>query len=190
MKRILLLLTFVLAGITTTNAQVKLGFGLGYAFPMGDVSDIADGGITGYAEVGYGVTESIDISLVYQGDFLIGADVEGTSASLENVNITSFLLNGRYFFKEKGFRPYGGLGLGLANVSQDGISASVDLGDGNEFDLSGGGVDESNFAIRPTLGFQYGVLNVNATYLNAGKIGDSSVSDFSFNIGLLFTIGG
>ncbi len=97
------------------------------------------------------------------------------------MGIGSYLLNGRYYFSEEGFRPYGSLGLGLASVG------SVDIEIAGET-VEGEG--SSNFAIRPALGFKYGVLNMNLAYLNAGKTGDSSVSDFSINIGLLFTIGG
>lgn len=91
------------------------------------------------------------------------------------------MLNGRYFFTESGFRPYASLGLGLATIG----AIEVD-GDANA-ELA---ASASNFAFRPALGFKYGVLNVNAAYLSAGKTGEASVSDIAFNLGLLFTIGG
>lgn len=104
------------------------------------------------------------------------------TASYDGVAIGSYLLNGRYFFTEEGFRPYVSLGLGLATVG------AVEIEETNSNGTAS--ASTSNFALRPALGFKYGVLNVNAAYLNAGKSGDYSISDISFNIGLLLTFGG
>ncbi|TPN82233.1 hypothetical protein [Aquimarina algicola] len=186
MKKLLLFVAVALLGITASNAQVKFGFGLGYAVPTGDVADFTDGGISGHLELGYGITDQIDVSFLYTGDFLVGADLTSgnnfvdTNASIGNVTIGSYMLNGRYYFTESGFRPYGSLGLGIASIG------SIEI-DGTNAELF---ASTSNFAIRPALGFKYGVLNVNAAYLSAGKTGETSVSDFSFNLGLLFTFGG
>ncbi|WP_128755314.1 OmpA family protein [Aquimarina sediminis] len=188
MKKILLFAAVALLGLTATNAQVKLGFGLGYAFPSGDIADITDGGISGHLELGYGVTEDIDVSLMYQGDFLVGADVNTGvgQVSYGAVALGSYLVNGRYYFKKEGFRPYGSLGIGLTNIGSIDIETT-----GSDLEVS---ASSSNFAIRPAVGFKYGVLNVNAAYLNAGKIGEgngeATVSDFTVNVGLLFTFGG
>ncbi len=90
------------------------------------------------------------------------------------------MVNGRYYFTESGFRPYGSLALGLASIG------AIEV-DGTTAELA---ASTSNFAFRPALGFKYGVLNVNAAYLSAGKTGDTSVSDITVNLGLLFTFGG
>ncbi len=182
MKKLLFFTAIVVLGLTTTNAQVKFGFGLGYALPVGDIGDFTDGGIAGHAELGYGITNNIDVSIYYQGDFLVGADLEndGTVTSVGNVTVSSFMLNGRYFFKEDGFRPYGSLGLGLASIG------SIDFED----NATSAGASSSNFAFRPAVGFKYKVLNFNVAYLTAGKSGDASVGDLTVNVGLLFTFGG
>lgn len=103
----------------------------------------------------------------------------------ENVTISSFLANFRYYLSENKFKPYASLGLGMVKVTQDGVN----FGAGTV-----GAVDESNLAIRPALGFKYGILNMNVAYLTAGKVGEgeaeSSVGDISINLGLLFTFGG
>lgn len=182
MKKLLLLIT-MFAFTLTASAQFKAGFGLGYAFPSGDVADVADGGISGNLEVAYGINETIDVGILYQGDFLVGANESGFE--FENITISSFLANFRYYLSESKFKPYASLGLGMAKVTQDGFSASED-----GFDFEVEGVDESNFAIRPALGFKYGILNMNVAYLSAGKVGDASVGDISINAGLLFTFGG
>ncbi|WP_108868515.1 outer membrane beta-barrel protein [Aquimarina aquimarini] len=188
MRNFLLLAAVTLLGMTATNAQVKLGFGLGYAIPSGDIADMTDGGFSGNLEIGYGVTEDIDVSLVYQGDFLVGGDLNTTAGELSYgaVALGSYLVNGRYYFKKEGFRPYGSLALGLTSVGSVDIETA-----GTDVEVI---ASTSNFAFRPALGFKYGVLNVNATYLNAGKIGSGvneiNVSDFTVNVGLLFTIGG
>ncbi len=182
MKKLLLFTAVALLGFTATNAQVKLGFGLGYALPVGDISDFTNGGVTGHLELGYGVTENIDVSFLYQGDFLIGANAEG-GISFGNIALGSYMVNGRYYFTESGFRPYGSLGFGMTSVG----SVEIEEADGVTIEAT---ASESNFSFRPALGFKYGVLNMNAAYLSAGKTGEASVNDISFNIGLLFTFGG
>ncbi len=181
MKKLLLFTAVALLGFTATNAQVKLGFGLGYAMPTGDIADFTDGGVSGHFELGYGVTEDIDVSFLYQGDFLIGADADG-GISYGTIALGSYMVNGRYYFTKEGFRPYGSLGLGLASIGAVEIEGS-----GQALEVA---ASTSNFAIRPALGFKYGVLNMNFSYLSAGKVGDTSVSDFGINLGLLFTFGG
>lgn len=183
MKKQVLLIAIALLGITAMNAQVKLGLGVGYAIPSGDIADFTDGGLSAHLELGYGVTENIDVSFLYTGDFLVGSDLSAGGAvtgSIGNVAVGTYMVNGRYYFTESGFRPYASLALGLASIG------AIEV-DGTSAELA---ASTSNFAFRPALGFKYGILNVNATYLNAGKTGESSVSDLTFNIGMLFTFGG
>ncbi len=180
MKKLLLFATVAVLGFTVANAQVKLGFGVGYALPSGDIADITDGGLSAHLELGYGVTEDIDVSILYHGEFLVGADVDGLSYGA--IALGSYMVNGRYYFTKEGFRPYGSLGLGITSVG------AVELeGEGETLEAA---ASESNFSFRPALGFKYGVLNMNVAYLSAGKVGDASVSDITLNIGLLFTFGG
>ncbi|GAA4113713.1 hypothetical protein GCM10022393_12900 [Aquimarina addita] len=183
MKKLVLIACVALFGFSA-NAQVKLGFGFGYAVPSGDIADFTDGGLSAHFELGYGVTDNIDVSLLYHGEFLAGGstDVSGQTVSFGAVAIGSYMLNGRYFFTDTKFRPYGSLGLGLASVG----SVSIE-DDGDETEASEG---TSNFAFRPALGFKYGILNMNAAYLSAGKSGEASIADITLNIGLLFTFGG
>ncbi len=184
MKKLLLFTAVALLGLTATNAQVKLGLGVGYAIPSGDIADITDGGLSAHFELGYGVTEDIDVSILYHGDFLVGgdADIAGQTISYGAIALGSYMLNGRYYFTKEGFRPYGSLGLGITSVGAVEIE-----GNGQTLEADG---SESNFSFRPALGFKYGVLNMNIAYLSAGKVGDNSVSDITVNLGLLFTFGG
>lgn len=184
MKKKLLFIAVALLGLTATNAQVKFGFGVGYAIPSGDIADITDGGFSANLELGYGITENIDVSVFVHGDFLTGAD-EG-SLSYDTVAFGSYMINGRYYFTKEGFRPYGSLGLGITDIAQ------IEASGGNS--TIAAAARTSNFSFRPALGFKYGILNVNAAYLNAGKIGEGdakqSISDIAINVGLLFTFGG
>ena len=177
MKKILLITALFLGAIISSNAQIRLGLGVGYATPSGDIADFLKGGVAANAEVGYGVTDHLDLSLMYQGDFLIG-DVEGLEVGA--VTLSSIMANGRFYLLEKVFKPYVGLGVGFTNVKQGSVTI-----DGEDIT----GESESNFAIRPAVGFKVGPLNVSAAYLSAGKLGEASVSDISFNIGTLFSIG-
>ena len=187
MKKTILCIAVSLLGFVAANAQVKLGFGLGYAIPSGDIKDFLDGGVSFNLEAGYGVTEDIDVSLSYQADLLVGID-QGGGSSFGNLTIGSILANGRYFFIKEKFRPYASLGIGIASIGALEVETDTALFSGSITAAE----STSNFAIRPAIGFKYGVLNVNAAYLSAGKIDsiDTSVGDISFNIGLLFTIGG
>ncbi|WP_271782692.1 outer membrane beta-barrel protein [Aquimarina algiphila] len=185
MKKFLLFAAVALLGITATNAQVKFGFGVGYALPTGDIADFTDGGVSAHLELGYGVTEDIDVSILYHGEFLAGSDFDGESFGA--IALGSYMLNGRYYFRKEGFRPYGSLGLGITSIG------ALELDNASTID----DVDAdstSNFSFRPALGFKYGVLNMNVAYLSAGKVGEGdfeqSVSDFTINLGLLFTFGG
>ncbi len=182
MKKLLLLAVVALFGMTATNAQVKLGLGFGYAIPSGDIADFTDGGLAAHLELGYGVTEDIDVSIIYHGEFLAGGDVNGLSVGA--VAIGSYMLNGRYYFTKEGFRPYGSLGLGLASIG------SVEFDEPTALEDAQADTSTSNFAFRPALGFKYGVLNMNVAYLSAGKSGDATVNDITVNLGLLFTFGG
>lgn len=186
MKKTIFCIAVSLLGFVAASAQVKLGLGLGYAIPSGDIKDILDGGVSFNLEAGYGVTEDIDVSLLYQADLLVGIDEGGSSFG--NLTIGSILANGRYFFIKEKFRPYAALGIGIASVGAVEIEADSAIFSGSIIAAE----STSNFAVRPAIGFKYGVLNVNAAYLSAGKIDsiDTSVGDISFNIGLLFTIGG
>lgn len=181
MKKLLLIACVALFGFSA-NAQVRLGFGLGYAVPSGDIADFTDGGLSGHFELGYAITDDIDVSFLYQGDFLIGADVEG--GSIGNVTLGSYMLNGRYYFKEEGFRPYGSLGFGLTSIG------TLEFESDDDSLVVDGGASESSFAFRPALGFKYKLLNFNVAYLSAGKVNEASVADITVNIGLMFTIGG
>ncbi|WP_103071343.1 outer membrane beta-barrel protein [Aquimarina sediminis] len=184
MRKILFFAAVALLGLTTTHAQVKLGFGLGYAIPSGDISDFTDGGISGHFELGYGVTEDIDVSVLLHGDFLSSKDVG--AISYQGLALGSLMVNGRYYFKKEGFRPYGSLGIGFAEIGSLEVNTLGTTVVGTE--------RTTNFSFSPAVGFKYGVLNVNAAYLNAGKIGEgdgkATVSDISLNVGLLFTFGG
>lgn len=184
MKKLLLFTAVALLGLTTTNAQVKFGFGFGYAMPSGDIADITDGGFSGNLELGYGITEDIDVSVFLHGDFLTGGN-EG-QLSYDTVVLGSYMLNGRYYFTKEGFRPYGSLAIGLTDIGQ--IEAEA-----NNTRLAATS-RTSNFSFRPAIGFKYGIFNMNVAYLSAGKVGESgakqSVGDITINAGLLFTFGG
>ncbi len=188
MKKLLLFAAVAVLGFTSANAQVRLGFGVGYAMPSGDIADFTDGGVAAHFELGYAVTEDIDVSILYHGEFLAGGDVtiagQETSASYGAIALGSFMLNGRYYFTKEGFRPYGSLGLGMTSVG------SVEIESDNDSLDEAGADSESNFSFRPALGFKYGVLNMNVAYLSAGKVGDASVADITINLGLLFSFGG
>ncbi|MFC5044363.1 hypothetical protein ACFSTE_14455 [Aquimarina hainanensis] len=183
MKKTWIIIIISLLSFTTSQAQIKAGFGVGFVSPSGDLADIAEGGLTITAEAGYGVLKQLDVSLLYQLDIFAEEKLGGVN--LATVKMGTVLANARYYFREDGFQPYVGLGIGLASIKQGDYSIVS-----NGINVNVTGFDESNFAFRPALGFKYGILNVHTAYLNAGKVEESTVGDLTFNIGLLFTFGG
>jgi len=179
MKKTLLIFVIGLLSVYTSQAQVRLGLGVGYAVPSGDIADGVKGGLAVNAEAGYGITDHIDLSLMYQGDFLVADEINGQE--LGAITLSSVLANGRFYLLEHIFKPYVGLGLGLTNAKRGSFTIAGDL-ESEE-------VSESNFALRPTVGFKLGSLHVSAAYLSAGKLAEASVADITFNIGMLFSIG-
>ncbi len=191
MKKLLFCVVLFLGVTTLSNAQIRLGLGLGYAMPTGDITDNVKGGLSVNAEAGYGITDHLDLSVMYQGDFLVADEVNGVE--LGKATLSSVLVNGRFYIVNKVFKPYVSLGLGMTHVKlgsfvgRGGVDIeeqTVDPSIGERTDVSG-----SNFALRPGVGFKVGSLNVSASYLNAGKIEDLSVGDVTFTIGTIFSIG-
>ncbi|WP_411029873.1 hypothetical protein [Spongiimicrobium sp. 3-5] len=197
MKKLVLFAALVFLGSVATYGQFKVGFGLGYITPTTEINDVLDSGISGQLELGYGVTDNLDVSLLLMLHRLRGGDVLSPFSSFAEIedlydlsyldgDMASAMIQGRYYLtKSKSkFKFYVGLGLGVTQILSLGYKS------GNTYiPLT---YTATNFSFRPMVGFTYGVLNVNLAYLHAGAIGPSrmrqSVGGLSLNVGLLFNL--
>jgi hypothetical protein len=81
-------------------------------------------------------------------------------------------LQGKYYFREEGIKPYAGLQLGLLS------GGSVDIDTNTSTGVTDGSA-KTKFDIAPMVGFRVGPLNINAAYQKGVR----------FNVGLLFGFG-
>lgn len=82
-----------------------------------------------------------------------------TGASIDVAGITSYTLNGQYYFGEGSFRPFVGAGLGIYSLSvittkftSQGVTPSGTI------------ASESSFGFYPRVGFDYGHFNISIDY--------------------------
>jgi hypothetical protein len=81
-------------------------------------------------------------------------------------------LQGKYYFREEGIKPYAGLQLGLLS------GGSIDIDTNTTTGVTDGSA-KTKFDIAPMVGFRVGPLNINAAYQKGVR----------FNVGLLFGFG-
>ena len=125
--------------------KVRVGLGLGYALSTGEGGS---GGVLVTFEPGYRIQDNLLVGLRIETAALTRGStasiVAGTSIGVAAVG--SYTINGQYYFGSgDGFRPFGGLGLGLFSLA----AADVTLG-GTTVNFA---VAESKFGFYPRLGF-------------------------------------
>lgn len=185
MKKIYLLLLFVVATGVVANAQefkkFKVGLGIGYASAGGEG---AKGGILAYLEPAYRINDALLLGLRVESALVTrGYSESVTSVAFEVAAIGSYTINGQYYFSNNSFRPFAGLGLGifsLAAIKVDGSGAAA-------------AEAESKFGFYPRVGFDYGHFNMSLDYNIIPKTEVSGGGDFKnsyLGIRLGFSIGG
>jgi hypothetical protein len=97
-----------------------------------------------------------------------GGSISDANASVEAG--ARYGLQGKYYFREEGFKPYAGLQLGLLS----GGNLDVDV-NGTPSNAKA----KTKFDYAPMVGFRVGPLNINAAYQKGVR----------FNVGLLFGFG-
>jgi opacity protein-like surface antigen len=162
MKKILVVLSLVIVAVSASYAQeykkFRVGLGLGYALAGGNGSS---GGVLIALEPSYRIQDNLSLGLRLESA-LITRGFSGTvpsGASIDVAGITSYTLNGQYYFGESSFRPFVGAGLGiysLAAISTKFTSGGVTTA--NDF------ASESKFGFYPRVGFDYGHFNITIDY--------------------------
>lgn len=157
--------------LTAGNAQFDIdnlfgGANVGYAKPLGDVSEFIKGGLTYNVVLGYKLNENFAVGVEYASAITLAIDTtDGGSIIGGNIyGLRGYYAKAWYKFMEGTFQPYAAVGLGLAqfeepdwgstgeNQKRTGFGANLELGLAiNNFNLSyafvlgGKAVEESVF---------------------------------------------
>lgn len=184
-KRFTFAMLFVIVSATVTYGQefknFKVGLGLGYAAAGGSG---AKGGVIVYLEPGYRVNDQLLINLRIESAVLTRGSAGSNITEIDIAGIESYTVNSQYYFSDKTFRPYAGLGFGayaLAAISLFGTSSDIVKA-------------ETKFGLYPRVGFDLGHFNLSLDYniIPASKVEGADVkfknSYMGFRFG--FSIGG
>jgi outer membrane protein W len=164
------------------NAQefkkFRVGLGLGYAMASGSGSK---GGVLATIEPGYYVNDAILVNLRLESAVITRGFSEdlGDDIEFDVAGIGSYTLNGQYYFKNEGFRPFVGAGLGIYSLAA--VTVSADGTDVGEV------AAESKFGFYPRAGFDAGhftlCLDYNLIPAVETEAGDIKNSYLGFRIG-------
>ncbi|MBR8534370.1 outer membrane beta-barrel protein [Carboxylicivirga sediminis] len=186
MKKVLLLVAVLVAGIASANAQsenykaFKVDAGALYAIPGGDG---VKSGAGFYIEPKYNLTDNIALGLKMEWAVMGADDVDGMSVDISALG--SYQVTGDYYFGDSKVRPFVGLGAGIYSMGTMEYSA-VDAMDGNMGTLDYG----SKFGFAPRAGLLMGHFRLGLEYNVITGI-DSALDSrnyLSFKVG--FEIGG
>lgn len=161
MKLKILLSTILVMIATASMAQVRLGFGLGYAIPNEDLKEATDYAI-GYAiNARFAITDKIEVGLEYDGNVL--AAVSNPNVDDIGVFTVSGLLGKfQYNFLDRKVTPYVAVGLGYytsktPEISAGGITIQEEL-------------KNTSFGFAPEVGVNLGGFGIGAKYIMAGDM--------------------
>lgn len=162
MKKFTFVFALALLVSTFTFAQeykkFKVGIGLGYAMASGEGSS---GGVLFAVEPAYRIQDNFSVGLRMEAAVITRGYSESIgSASLGVAGISSYTLNGQYYFGSSSFRPFLGAGLGMYSCAA--VSFSNSSGGTN---VSGdAAAAETKFGFYPRAGFDLGHFNVTLDY--------------------------
>lgn len=154
----------------------KVDIGLGYAIPKSEGSNIK-GGVVFSLEPHYRLSDALAVGLRLEGAALAYSSLDSDGGEAEISVLTSYSLTGDYYFRDKGFRPFAGAGLGIYRSSS--LKLNEDTAINGETTIPA----SSDFGFFPRVGFEAGHFRFSTEY-NFIKDGGY----LSFKIGLF--IGG
>jgi outer membrane protein W len=183
-----LLMAITTTAFTQEKGQTKLGGGIMFGLPMGDLGDISNSGIGFGAECKSFISDKFAIgvqvgmiSFATKDEFveeIVGGTGVDVSASTQFIPL---LATFDLFLADEGFKPYLGAGAGLyiykATSSVEGMDVSA---------------SSSDVGVAPHVGFLFGLsdkidLNVCANYNMVFTEGGSSTF-ITVNGGILFNL--
>ena len=180
------------------NAQIKLGLSPGIQLPLGDFGDAVNLGFGGGISGEYLVTENIGVGLNVGYFTFSGKDLP--AGYKDSYSIIPITLDGKYYFMTEGFKPYGGLDLGLYMLGNKWETPEENLGFGVVIPAESKSETKSYFGFAPVVGVQYDLtdnlaldLNLKYNYVLSGeKVEGEKTPDFTsfgINVGIVYTIG-
>ncbi|HEV8514783.1 MAG TPA: OmpW family outer membrane protein [Cyclobacteriaceae bacterium] len=158
MKKIIYALALSLLVTSIGYAQdyhkFRVGLGIGYAGASGYGSS---GGILATIEPSYRVQDNLSVGLRLESAAITrGYSVSSsTSYDISVAAVGSYTVNGQYYFKSDGFRPFAGVGLGMYTL------AAVDYNSGT---TTGSVEAGSKFGFYPRVGFDFRHFTMSADY--------------------------
>ena len=138
----------------------KVDLSLGFAKPSGEG---AKGGILISLEPKYSINDNIAVGLRMESALMARTAIEGESADIKACG--SYLATGDYYFSNKTFRPFAGLGLGFYKVYGQTVSVNSLTDD----DFSIGYKATSKFGSMIRAGFEAGHFRMGLEYNLIGK---------------------
>ncbi|MDJ1472004.1 hypothetical protein QNI19_07580 [Cytophagaceae bacterium DM2B3-1] len=157
-----------------TYKLFKVDVGAGYGFGKAK-------GVLFYAEPKFNLHDNFAAGLRFEGAILGNVSGNDQYASADISAIGSYALTGDYYVGTNGFRPFGGLGVGLFNMG----SVSVDSETTEVPEMNVG----TKFGVVPRIGFEAGHFRMGLEYnLITGQPSDFNRNYFSLKLGAV--IGG
>jgi outer membrane protein W len=154
----LLIFQLVSAQDAQTNQRIfkkfKVDVSLGYAMPGESGGSGTKAGALFVIEPKYAVMDELAIGLRMEAAVMANVDVNGGKGSAK-AN-ASYLATGDYYFSNKKFRPFGGIGAGIFK------NARLDISDETS-SLDNIPVN-SKFGFLARTGFEYGHLRIGVEY--------------------------
>ncbi len=155
--------------------KFKVDVSLGYAIPAHSMGSGKKGGLLFVIEPKYNVTDQVAVGLRMEGAAMARIADEGDKGDIK-LNY-SYLATGDYYFSNKRFRPFAGLGAGIYTAGNITVDENTDADNLNI-------PRESRFGVLTRIGFEYGHLRMGAEY----NILSDKAGYFGFKIGVV--IGG
>lgn len=184
MKKLILSVVMLTFFFTSSQAQFEVeklfgGANIAFAKPLGDFSDYAKGGFSYNVIAGYQLTENLGIGIEYGSAVTAAIDttLETGLFGLNAYGLQSFLAKGWYRFSTGTVRPYVGIGIGGARVSEPDITIGTDIVEGAK---------RIGFGANVELGLNIKGFNLSYSFNVSGKspkepVFNPNVADLSVN---------
>lgn len=130
----------------------RVGTGIGYAAPAGKGSK---SGVLFYLEPGYRINDRIIVGLRVEGAVMartaVVANFSGVKAEGKVSANASYTVNGQYYFSDKVFRPFAGLGFGVYKMASVKLTGTTSSSTSTSSEVSEG----AKFGLYPRIGFDF-----------------------------------
>ncbi len=179
MKKVIFTALFAVAALAVSAQDNKwnIGFGGGFGSPMGDLKEMANGGIDGYLNCTYNFTPKMAAGLEYNSSSFVGISVGDNNLDVSATTVSAILLKGVYYMTETKVRPYAAAMTGMYMTE---MGFAFDDGLGNS---AAGTVSKTKFGGGLELGLKIKWFNLGVGYHNIGKVEEAKVSYLQYNLG-------